>query len=47
MLMKERQSLGLDMRVQDADGNEVDIKQNYDDDDMEMCIRDRRITCRL
>ena len=34
MLMKELQSLGLDMRVQDADGNEVDIKQNYDDDDM-------------
>ena len=32
--MKELQSLGLDMRVQDADGNEVDIKQNYDDDDM-------------
>ena len=34
VLMKELQSLGLDMRVQDADGNEVDIKQNYDDDDM-------------
>ncbi len=28
VLMKELQSLGLDMRVQDADGNEVDIKQN-------------------
>ena len=34
VLMKELQSLGLDMRVQDKDGNEIDIKQNYDDDDM-------------
>ena len=34
VLMKELQSLGLDMRVQDEDGNEIDIKQNYDDDDM-------------
>lgn len=38
VLMKELQSLGLDMRVQDADGNEVDIKQNYDDDDMALTI---------
>ena len=34
VLMKELQSLGLDVRVQDVDGNEVDIKQNYDDDDV-------------
>ncbi len=34
VLMKELQSLGLDMRVQDKDGNEIDIKQNYDDDDV-------------
>lgn len=34
VLMKELQSLGLAMRVQDVDGNEIDIKQNYDDDDV-------------
>ncbi|MEG2930869.1 MAG: DNA-directed RNA polymerase subunit beta, partial [Ruthenibacterium sp.] len=34
VLMKELQSLGLDVRVQDSNGDEIDIKQNYDDDDM-------------
>ncbi len=34
VLMKELQSLGLDVRVQDKDGNEIDIKQTYDDDDI-------------
>jgi DNA-directed RNA polymerase subunit beta len=34
VLMKELQSLGLDMRVQDADGNEIDIKQTYDEDEV-------------
>ncbi|MEG1407450.1 MAG: DNA-directed RNA polymerase subunit beta, partial [Ruthenibacterium sp.] len=34
VLMKELQSLGLDVRVQDSDGEEIDIKQNYDEDDM-------------
>ena len=34
VLMKELQSLGLDVKVQDKEGNEVDIKQNYDEDDM-------------
>ena len=34
VLMKELQSLSLDVRVQDSDGNIIDIKQNYDEDDM-------------
>ena len=34
VLMKELQSLGLDVRVQDVEGNEIDIKQNYDEDDI-------------
>ena len=34
VLMKELQSLGLDVRVQDVDGNEIDIKQTYDEDEM-------------
>ena len=34
VLMKELQSLGLDVRVQDVNGDEIDIKQNYDEDDM-------------
>ncbi len=33
VLMKELQSLGLAVCVQDADGNEVDIKQTYDEDE--------------
>ena len=33
VLMKELQSLGLDVKVQDKEGNEIDIKQNYEDDD--------------
>ena len=32
VLIKELQSLGLDVRVQDAEGEEIDLKQNYDDD---------------
>ncbi|MEG0340337.1 MAG: DNA-directed RNA polymerase subunit beta, partial [Oscillospiraceae bacterium] len=34
VIMKEFQSLCLDVRVQDVDGNEIDIKQNYDEDDI-------------
>ncbi|NLS85120.1 MAG: DNA-directed RNA polymerase subunit beta [Ruminococcaceae bacterium] len=34
VLMKELQSLGLDVRVQDVEGNEIDITQNYDEDDI-------------
>ena len=33
VLVKELQSLGLDMRVLDKDGLEVDLKQTFDDDD--------------
>ena len=33
VLIKELQSLGLDMKVLDRDNNEIDLKANYDDDD--------------
>ena len=33
VLVKELQSLALDVRVLDVDGNEIDLKQNFDDDD--------------
>ena len=33
VLIKELQSLGLDIRVYDADENVVDLKQSFDDDD--------------
>ena len=33
VLVKELQSLGLDIRVLDADKNEIDLKQNFDEDD--------------
>ena len=33
VLVKELQSLGLDIRVRDAEENEIDLKQNFDDDD--------------
>ncbi len=33
VLIKELQSLGLDMVVQDEEGNEIDLKQNYDEDE--------------
>ncbi|MDL2219468.1 DNA-directed RNA polymerase subunit beta [Ruminococcaceae bacterium OttesenSCG-928-O06] len=33
VLIKELQSLGLDMVVQDEEGMEIDLKQNYDEDD--------------
>ncbi len=33
VLVKELQSLGLDIKVLDADKNEIDLKQNFDDDD--------------
>ena len=34
VLIKELQSLGLDMRVLDKDNNEIDLKQTFDDDNM-------------
>ena len=33
VLIKELQSLGLDVRVLDKDQNEIDLKQTFDDDD--------------
>ena len=33
VLIKELQSLGLDVKVLDADQNEVDLKQHFDDED--------------
>ena len=32
-MLKELQSLGLDIVVQDQEGNAVDMRQEYDDDD--------------
>ena len=34
VLIKELQSLGLDVRVLDAEQNEIDLKQTFDDDDI-------------
>ena len=33
VLIKELQSLGLDVKVLDKENNEIDLKQNFDDDD--------------
>ncbi len=33
VLIKELQSLGLDIKVLDAENNEIDLKQTFDDDD--------------
>ena len=33
VLIKELQSLSLDVKVLDADNNELDLRQTYDDDD--------------
>ena len=33
VLIKELQSLGLDVRVLDADENEIDLKQNFEEED--------------
>ncbi len=34
VLIKELQSLGLDVKVLDQEGEEIDLKQNFDDDDL-------------
>ncbi len=34
VLIKELQSLGLDVKVLDTEGEEIDLKQNFDDDDL-------------
>ena len=33
VLIKELQSLGLDVKVLNQDDEEIDLKQNFDDDD--------------
>ena len=38
VLIKELQSLGLDIRVLDKYNEEIDLKQTFDDDEIEMCI---------
>jgi DNA-directed RNA polymerase subunit beta len=40
VLLKELQSLGLDVVVQDEDGNAVDMRQNFDDEDTGFDMRD-------
>ena len=35
VLIKELQSLALDVKVLDKDGNEIDLKQTYDDDEVD------------
>ena len=38
VLIKELQSLGLDIRVLDKYNEEIDLKQNFEDDDADMGI---------
>ena len=40
VLIKELQSLGLDVRVQDSDGEEVDLKQDFNDEETGFDSRD-------
>ena len=40
VLIKELQSLGLDVRVLDKDDNEVDLKQTFDNDDIGLPVAD-------
>ena len=40
VLIKELQSLGLDVVVQDSNGDEVDLKQNFDDEEAGFDVRD-------
>ena len=42
VLIKELQSLGLDMRVLDDKGNEIDLKQNFDEEDGLIDARDEK-----
>ena len=40
VMLKELQSLGLDVVVQDKDGNEIDMHQNFDDEETGFDMRD-------
>ena len=39
-MLKELQSLGLDVVVQDKEGNEIDMRQNFDDEETGFDMRD-------
>ena len=43
VLIKELQSLCLDVRVLDKDNEEIDLKQSFDDDNMGLSIKDDEI----
>ena len=40
VMLKELQSLGMDVVVQDKDGNEIDMRQNFDDEETGFDMRD-------
>ena len=40
VMLKELQALGLDVIVQDKDGNEIDMRQNFDDEETGFDMRD-------
>ena len=40
VMLKELQSLGLDVVVQDKEGNEIDMRQNFDDEETGFDMRD-------
>ena len=43
VLIKELQSLGLDIKVLDKNNEEIDLKQNFDDDDVGLISADEAI----
>jgi DNA-directed RNA polymerase subunit beta len=43
VLIKELQSLCLDVKVLDKDGDEIDLKQSFDDDNMGLVMKDDEI----
>ena len=45
-MLKELQSLGLDVVVQDKDGNEIDMRQNFDDEETGFDMRDPALSTR-
>ncbi len=42
VLIKELQSLALDVKVLDANNDEIELKQTYDDDDVTPTMADNR-----
>ncbi|MGN0498754.1 MAG: DNA-directed RNA polymerase subunit beta [Acutalibacteraceae bacterium] len=43
VLVKELQSLALDVKVLDKDDNEIDLRQNFDDDDIPVAADDEEL----